>query len=215
MTETKGLLFDADGTLIDTQGIILASMRQTVNDLYGASYTDAELMQGVGTPLLDQMLHFAGGDAAQADAMVADYREHNDAIHDTGVRAFPGTKEALERLRDAGYRMGVVTSKRHKMAERGLDLCGILSFFDFLIGSDDWPEHKPDPGPILHGCHLLQLPASACAYIGDSPYDMQAGNAAGCTPYAALWGMFSADALEAEAPDHLCASMEALADQLC
>lgn len=215
MGRIKGLLFDADGTLMDTHDIILTSMRHTVNDRYGSSRTDAELMAGVGTLLLDQMLHFASGDAAKAEAMVADYREHNDAIHDAGVRAFPGVRDALQRLHDAGYAMGVVTSKRHKMAERGLELCGILPFFAFVIGSDDWPEHKPHPGPILHGCDLLQLPAQACAYIGDSPYDIQAGNAAGCTTYAALWGMFPAAALEAEHPDHACASMEALADQLC
>lgn len=209
--DVKGLLFDADGTLIDTQDIILTSMRHTVNDLYGFNSTDEELMDGVGTPLLDQMLHFAGGDAQTAEAMVADYRAHNDAIHDAGVEAFPGTKEALERLARAGYSMGVVTSKRHRMAERGLELCGILSFFDFVVGSDDWPEHKPAPGSILHGCDLLGIPAQECAYIGDSPYDIMAGRAAGCATYAALCGMFPAKTLTAEQPDHLCASMGELA----
>lgn len=214
MSQLQGLLFDADGTLIDTHDIILTSMRFTVNDLYGFARSDQELMAGVGTPLYDQMLAFANGDAAKAEAMVAAYREHNDSIHDQGVKAFPGTKDALERLQAAGYRMGVVTSKRHKMAEQGLELTGISSFFEFVIGSDDWPEHKPDPGPVLHGCNLLNLLPSQCAYIGDSPYDIQAGNAAACTTFAALWGMFPAAVLEAERPDSRCVNMHDLADQL-
>lgn len=214
MSKLRGLLFDADGTLIDTHDIILTSMRHTVSGLYGFARSDEELMAGVGTPLYDQMLVFANGDAAKAEAMVAAYREHNDSIHDQGVKAFPGVKDALKRLQAAGYCMAVVTSKRHKMAERGLELCDILSFFEFVIGSDDWPEHKPAPGPILHGCDLLNLESSQCAYIGDSPYDIQAGNAAGCVTFAALWGMFPAAALKAERPNRTCASLQDLADRL-
>lgn len=215
MSRLEGLLFDADGTLIDTHDIILASMRHTVNDLYGFDYTDEDLMHGVGTPLLDQMVALANGDMQKAESLVTDYRKHNDSIHDSGIKAFPGVKDALERLQHAGYRMGVITSKRHFMAERGLELTGILKFFEFVIGSDDWPEHKPEPGPILHGCELMDIPTKDCAYIGDSPYDIQAGKAAGCTTYAALWGMFSEEALRAEKPDHCCSSMEELAAMLC
>ena len=215
MNTLKGLLFDADGTLIDTHDIILASMRHTLNDLHGYNYTDEELMRGVGTPLLDQMLSLANCDEAEAEAIVADYRKHNGSIHDAGIKAFPGTKDALARLKNAGYKMGVVTSKRHEMAKRGLRLTGILDFFEFVIGSDDWPEHKPKPGPILHGCDLLGIVPTDAAYIGDSPYDIQAGNAAGCTTYAALWGMFSPESLEAEHPDFCCDSITQLADLLC
>lgn len=211
MSKIEGLLFDADGTLINTYDIILASMRHTVNDLYGGSFDADELMVGVGTPLYDQMLRFAGGDEGQAAQMVDDYRAHNDAIHDAGIRAFPDTKDALAELAAAGYRMGVVTSKRHHMAELGLELSGILGFFEFVIGSDDWPEHKPAPGPILHGCELLDIDPAHCAYIGDSPYDLQAGRAAGCMTIAALWGMFPPATLEDERPDRACSSLSEVA----
>lgn len=211
MSKIEGLLFDADGTLIDTYDIILASMRHTVNDLYGGSFDADELMAGVGTPLYDQMLRFADGNAEQAAQMVDDYRAHNDAIHDAGIRAFSDTKDALAELAAAGYRMGVVTSKRHQMAELGLELSGILGFFEFVIGSDDWPEHKPAPGPILHGCELLGIDPAHCAYIGDSPYDLQAGRAAGCMTIAALWGMFPPATLEDERPDRACSSLSEVA----
>lgn len=211
--ECSGLLFDADGTLIDTYDIILTSMKHTVNGSHGGTYSDAQLMERVGTPLFDQMLNFAQGDERLAERMVTEYRAHNDAIHDEGIRSFPQAREALQRLKDAGFTMGVVTSKRHKMAALGLELSGIAEFFEFVIGSDDWPEHKPAPGPILHGCDLLGLAPDACAYIGDSPFDIQAGNAAGCLTVAALWGMFPPDVLRAEHPDMECTSLMDLADR--
>lgn len=214
MQRPKALLFDADGTLMDTYGIILMSMRYTVNDVFGKDVSNEELMRGVGTPLQDQMTYFADGDEAKAEELVRIYRQHNDAIHDQGVSAFPDTATALERFHAVGYRMGVVTSKRHKMAELGLRLCGILDYFEFVIGSDDWPEHKPEPGPILHACDLMGISAEDSMYIGDSPYDIQAGNGAGCTTVAALWGMFPEDVLMAQHPDMACTSLSQLADAL-
>lgn len=214
MNDVKGLLFDGDGTLIDTYDMILRSMRKTLNDGEGMNCSDAELMVGVGTPLLDQMLHFAQGDVPRAERLVDEYRAHNDSIHDAGVRAFAGTAEALERFRAAGIPMGVVTSKRHELAERGFRLTGIFDFFDAFIAADDWPEHKPKPGPILHACDLLDLAPAQCFYIGDSPYDIQAGNAAGCRTVAVTWGMFSAELLAAEHPTFMIDSLSELADML-
>ena len=164
MNDIQGVLFDADGTLIDTYDIILTSMRYAVNDVLGCSLDDDELMAGVGTPLYDQMLHFTGGDAARATEITQIYRDHNDGVHDARIRAFGDTKAALERFQAAGIPMGVVTSKRHAMAQRGLEMSGIADHCQFLIGHDDWPEHKPAPGPILRGCELLGVaPEWPCA----------------------------------------------------
>ncbi|MEC4175010.1 HAD-IA family hydrolase [Adlercreutzia sp. R7] len=214
MNNIQGVLFDADGTLIDTYDIILASMRYTINDVLGCDLPDEALMAGVGTPLYDQMLGFAEGDEALAEHLLSTYREHNVAVHDASVRAFPDTRAALERLRAAGVPMGVVTSKRHALAQRGLDMGGIGDLFDVLIAPDDWPEHKPAPGPILRACELMGLDASHCLYVGDSPFDMQAGNAAGCATVAALWGMFPREALAAENPTMMCDSLGEMAERL-
>lgn len=110
--------------------------------------------------------------------------------------------------------MGVVTSKRHAMAQRGLEMSGIADHFQCLIGHDDWPEHKPAPGPILRGCELLGVAPECSLYVGDSPFDIQAGNAAGCATAAALWGMFPREALAAERPTFMCDSLTELADRL-
>lgn len=214
MNDIQGVLFDADGTLIDTYDIILTSMRYAVNDVLGCSLDEAELMAGVGTPLYDQMLHFTGGDAARATEITQIYRDHNDGVHDARIRAFGDTKAALERFQAAGIPMGVVTSKRHAMAQRGLEMSGIADHFQFLIGHDDWPEHKPAPGPILRGCELLGVAPECSLYVGDSPFDIQAGNAAGCATAAALWGMFPREALAAERPTFMCDSLTELADRL-
>lgn len=214
MRNVQGLLFDGDGTLIDTYDMILRSMRRTLNDGEGMALSDAELMVGVGTPLLDQMLHFTRGDVPRAERLVDEYRAHNDSIHDAGIRAFDGTAAVLERFHAAGIPLGVVTSKRHELAERGFRLTGLFDFFDVFIGADDWPEHKPKPGPILHAGELLGVAPEHCLYIGDSPYDIQAGNAAGCRTVAVTWGMFSAEALSAEHPTFMIDSLSELADML-
>ena len=169
MNAASPILFDLDGTLLDTHDMILESMQYTINEVDGQNQNDEKLMAGVGTPLLDQMLHFTAGNKTRAEELVNIYRAYNDAIHDENIHAFPGTKEALGMLAQAGCRMGVVTSKRHWLAQRGLEICGLDSFFEFLVGSDDWPEHKPAPGPILHGCELLGIAPVQCIYIGDSP----------------------------------------------
>ena len=214
MNAASPILFDLDGTLLDTHDMILESMRYTINEVDGQNQNDGELMAGVGTPLLDQMLHFTAGNKTRAEELVNIYRAYNDAIHDENIHAFPGTREALELLAGAGCRMGVVTSKRHAMAQRGLEMSGIADHFQFLIGHDDWPEHKPAPGPILRGCELLGVAPECSLYVGDSPFDIQAGNAAGCATAAALWGMFPCEVLAAERPTFMCDSLTELADRL-
>lgn len=151
MNAASPILFDLDGTLLDTHDMILESMQYTINEVDGQNQNDEKLMAGVGTPLLDQMLHFTAGNKTRAEELVNIYRAYNDAIHDENIHAFPGTKEALGMLAQAGCRMGVVTSKRHWLAQRGLEICGLDSFFEFLVGSDDWPEHKPAPARSFTG----------------------------------------------------------------
>lgn len=113
MNAASPILFDLDGTLLDTHDMILESMQYTINEVDGQNQNDEKLMAGVGTPLLDQMLHFTAGNKTRAEELVNIYRAYNDAIHDENIHAFPGTKEALGMLAQAGCRMGVVTSKRH------------------------------------------------------------------------------------------------------
>lgn len=208
-TEVRGVLFDLDGTLLDTEHLLLTSFRYTMKTVLKQVIPDERLMAKVGQPLNTQMWDFTD-DAVVHEELCRIYREFNAKVHDDLIQIFPGTVEVLAELRRRGYPLGVVTSKRHEPAVHGLASFGLQDSFDCLIGSDDWPVHKPDPGPVLHGCDLLGLSSSECVYVGDSPFDMLAGNGAGCKTVAALWGMFSESTLRAERPDYVCATIEEL-----
>ena len=212
-TRVRGVLFDLDGTLVDTYELILVSFRHTVREVLGRDYPDDVLMAKVGQPLDVQMWDFTDDEAVH-DRLRDAYRAYNAEIHDRLIKRFPGTRDAVERIIAAGLPVGVVTSKRHAPAMAALESCGISDLFDVVVGSDDWPEHKPAPGPVLRGCDLLGVVPSACAYVGDSPFDIQAGNAAGCLTVAALWGMFPEGDLAAVRPTARCASLSAVADLL-
>lgn len=197
--QIKAVIFDNDGTLVDTYDLILASFRYATEKVLGDVPSEEKLMAKVGQPLVAQVKDFTDDPALQEELLVA-YREHNLVHHDADVKLYPEIPALLSRLQEAGYLMGVVTSKRSNLASRGLEIFDVLQYFDFVIGCDECPQHKPDPAPVLMGVEELGLDPSQCIYVGDSPFDIQAANAAGCVSAAALWGMFPKDVLEAENP---------------
>ena len=159
-------------------------------------------MAKVGQPLATQMLDFArNGDEQQR--LLKAYRSHNEATHDQLVRAFPGIVDELAALRAEGFEMGVVTSKMHALAWRGLQVVGAAPYLGCLIGADDCAKHKPDPAPILLGCERMGAQPEECVYVGDSPFDIAAGNAAGCKTLAVTWGMFPEEKLVVENPTEI------------
>lgn len=209
VADIEVVLFDLDGTLIDTLDTILVSMRYATRTVLGASPSDEVLMHNVGTPLVAQMAEFGEG---HADELVRVYREHNALVHDDLVREYPGVKETLGRLQGAGYRLGIVTSKGRGQAERGLRLFGLDGYFEVLVAYDDVPVHKPDPYPVRHAAGLLGVEPGRCAYVGDSPHDVAAGLGAGCMTVAALWGVATRERLLAASPDFSAGSMQEVAE---
>lgn len=198
------VLFDLDGTLIDTVDLIRTSMRHATQVVLGRVLPDEILMKNVGVPLLVQMGDF---DAELAEELVRVYRAHNAEVHDSMVREYPGTHEALDALAESGKRLGVVTSKSRPVAMRGLDLFGLSSKFELIIASDDVRKHKPDPFPLVEAASRLGLDPTECAYVGDSPHDMNAALGAGCLSIAALWGAFPSDVLLAPGPSYAAPSI--------
>lgn len=195
----KAVLFDLDGTLLDTHDLILESFHHTVDKVLGKSFSDEDLMKKVGQPLETQMWDFTD-DPQVHEQLLQTYRSYNHEVHDECVRAFGGVADMLDAVHELGLRIGVVTSKRHALAQRGLEVCGLAQHVECLVGPDDFPAHKPDPGPVRYGCELLGFDPSECLYVGDSPFDMQAGNGAGCTTVAVTWGMFDRSVLAATSP---------------
>ena len=123
------------------------------------------------------------------------YKEHQWAHHDAMVRAFPGVPEMLDALTARGVRMAVVTSKLEPSARRSLDFLGLSRHFECVVGLEATVRHKPDPEPVRYALGRLGAGAGEAAFVGDSPHDVLAGNAAGVATVATLWGPFSREEL--------------------
>src|SRR5712691_9330927 len=201
MPRPLAVLFDLDGTLIDSIELILNSAKHAFRDRNGHVPSDAEWLTGVGIPLATMFRRYARDDA-EVDALIAKYREYQLANHDRLVRCYDEVVETVDRLRSAGHPLGVVTSKTGWLAQRGLDNVGLGSHIDVIVGCDTCEKHKPDPGPVLFALDELGYEPPDAVFVGDSIYDMKAGNAAGVTTIAALWGPFSREDLVASSPTH-------------
>lgn len=196
------LLFDLDGTLIDSIPLILASLRFALTEHGVESPDDDTLISGIGTPLRTQLFRYTP-EAAQVEAMFLTYKAHNLAHHDASIRAFEGIVEVVEALRARGAILGVVTSKMRDIARRGLEISGLSEAFPLLIGLEDTERHKPDPDPVIEALRRLSASAANATYIGDSPHDLRAGRRAGVRTVGVKWGPFPLSQLEDEAPDLL------------
>jgi pyrophosphatase PpaX len=193
----RAVLFDLDGTLIDTIELIRVSFRYATEKVLGEALPDKLTMANVGQPLRTQFEDLAPG---RADELTKVYREFNQAHHDQLAKAYPGTPEVLQTIADHGVPMGIVTSKGTEGARRGLELFGLTDFFEVIVSADDVPKHKPDPFPLRFAASAMGVPLEYCVYIGDSPHDMQAAVSGGAIAVAALWGAFSTDDVLAPGP---------------
>lgn len=195
MKPLSAVLFDLDGTLIDSIELILRSLEHTL-EAYGKPPRHREqLTSRIGIPLRTHLAVF-GDDDAEIDAMVDTYRAWNRAHHDAFVQPMDGIGGALDALAERGLRTAVVTSKLRPDAERGLALCGLAGRFEFVTSPEDTERHKPEPEPLLHACQRLGVSPLEAAYVGDSVHDMKAAVAAGTRAVGAGWGPFAPDALQ-------------------
>lgn len=197
----RGILFDLDGTLIDSLELILASYRHTMSIHLGRVPPDDAWLSTMGMPLRVQLAHFTDS-PAQNLAMFQTYVAHNQAHHERLIRLFPGMREGVVRLRDADYRLCVVTSKIRDHAIRELTIAGFDGLFDGLVTADDVQHAKPDPEPLLLGLEHIGLEARDALMVGDSVYDLEAARAAGVDSAAALWGPFRRDQLVKAGPTY-------------
>ncbi|GAB4279647.1 MAG: HAD family hydrolase [Coriobacteriia bacterium] len=196
----EAVLFDFDGTLIDTCELIRVSFRYATRVVLGEAVPDEVLTRNVGAPLIEQMEEIAPGRGRE---LVEVYREFNHAKHDELTRPFDGVEEMLRHLQGAGVPLGVVTSKGRVAVQLGVDLIGLDRFTDTVITADDVEIHKPDPHPLLVAAERLGVDIRQTMYVGDSPHDVASANAAGAVSVAALWGMFTEEQLLAASPDEL------------
>ena len=194
------VLFDLDGTLIDSIELILGSMRHAFSRCDRTVPSDDEWLTGVGIPLRTMFHRYAASDV-EIDELIAAYREHQLANHDSLVRCYDEVPETLAALARAGHPLAVVTSKGDMLAKRGLELVGIASHFETIISCDSCTRHKPHPEPVLTALERLGYEPEEALFVGDSVHDIEAGNAAGVETVAALWGPFTREQLAVARPD--------------
>ena len=200
MSAIRTVLFDLDGTLIDSIELILASYRHTLAAHGRAPVPDSEWMRGVGTPLRVQLAPWADS-PEELQALVATYRDFNLANHDRMVAAFPGVVDLVRGIRGRGLRTGVVTSKNREGTRRGLRLIGLEDAIEVLVCADDVEHPKPHPEPVQRAVTALTSEPISTLFVGDSVHDLASGRKAGVLTGAALWGPFARSDLEAGAPD--------------
>jgi len=183
------VLFDFDGTVVDSGPIILASMRHATETVLQRSYTEQELMASVGGPGLEAQMEVFG--PGRVEELVRVYRAHNEPLHET-LEIFLGIEDLLIGLRDEGRTLGLVTAKRRTTVELAFATLPIAHLFETVVAGDDTIKHKPSPEPLLLALERLGASAAEAAYVGDSPYDMQAARAAGLYAVGVTWGRIHA-----------------------
>jgi pyrophosphatase PpaX len=202
------VLFDLDGTVIDSGAIILASMQHAAKEVLGHAPPDEELMAAVGGPGLEAQMRALAPD--RVEELVTVYRAHNEPLHDTLV-CCAGMEDVLVRLRDEGRRLGIVTAKRRATVELAFAAVPLGHLFDAVVGGDETTRHKPDPDPLLLALERLDARPDDTAYVGDAPFDVRAARAAGVHSVAVTWGgIHPRERLEREEPDAIVDTAEEL-----
>ncbi len=201
MSQLQTVLFDLDGTLIDSIRLILDSYHHTLTQHNLPARSDEEWLRGVGTPLHVQFSQWHDS-PEMLEAMIATYREFNLKHHDRMVTVYPGVVEAVREIKSAGIQTGLVTSKNRQGALRGLALVGLEALMDVMVCADEVSNPKPHPEPVEKAVALLGADPARTVYVGDSIHDMHSGRAAGVKTAAALWGPFGRSHLESAGPDY-------------
>jgi pyrophosphatase PpaX len=202
------VLFDLDGTVIDSGAIILASMRHAAKEVLGLEPPEEELMAAVGGPGLEGQMRALAPD--RVEELVSVYRAHNEPLHDQLV-ACAGIDDVLVALKDEGRRLGIVTAKRRVTVELAFAQVPLAHLFETIVGGDETDRQKPDPAPLLLAAERLQADVDDCAYVGDSPFDVRAARAAGMRAVAVTWGgIHTRERLEREGPDAIVDTPEEL-----
>jgi pyrophosphatase PpaX len=193
-TQPAAVLWDLDGTLVDSIELIVAAAMNAFACRPGPSPSEAQIRNTIGRPLPTTFGPWLVDDD-DLPFLIAKYREYQLEHHDRLTSAYEGIVDAVSGLHAAGCRMAIVTSKVGFMAERALVHTGLSSYMQCVIASDSTAKHKPDPEPVRVALERLGTEPGDAVFVGDSPYDMQAARAAGVHALGVAWGAFPATAL--------------------
>lgn len=202
----RTVLFDLDGTILDSNELIYASFDYTFK-AYNYSFTMEELMEFNGPPLIES---FSKINPDQAELMVQTYLKHNHDIHNDHVKLFPDVIETLEVLKNNHIQIGIVTAKIRNSVDLGLTLTGLDQYFETIITVDDVSHPKPHPESVIKAMKELGGESSSTLMVGDNYHDILAGQNAGVRTAGVAWSSKGKDFLASYEPTYMLEDMKDL-----
>ncbi|EON74221.1 pyrophosphatase PpaX [Lysinibacillus sphaericus] len=205
----KALLFDFDGTLLNTNDLIIQTFMYILEERFPGQYSPKDCLNFIGPSLKQTISDISPG---EEDEMIAKYRAWNVLHHDELVTEYPDVVSTLEQLKSMGIKLAIVSSKRNDMIDRGLSVLGASHLFDERIGTDDVKNVKPDPEPVLLALERLGVSKEDAIMIGDNSHDVEAGHNAGVRCAGVAWSIKGADYLQQFKPEYMLQHMTDLFD---
>lgn len=203
--ELKAILFDLDGTLLDTNELIIKSFLHILNKYFPGQYERDDVLPFMGPSLHDT---FGKLNPDKVDQMVEEYRAYNIKMHDEIVEEFPGVYETVEKLANNNIKMAIVTTKKHDVAVQGLKLFNLDHFFDAVIAYDNVENTKPDPEGLYLALEKLQVEPAEAIMVGDNYHDIVGGQNAGTKTAGVAWSLKGRDFLAKYEPDYMLEKIE-------
>ncbi|WP_040204159.1 pyrophosphatase PpaX [Neobacillus jeddahensis] len=198
------VLFDLDGTLIDTNELIISTYLHTLEKYFPSKYQREDVLPFLGPTLHDV---FGNMNPDQIEEMVTDYRAYNIANHDELVKEFVGVSETVQTLKELGYKLGIVTTKRLDVTMKGLRLMKLDRFFEVIVAYDHVKKVKPDPEPIFLALEQLASTPAEAIMVGDNFHDILAGKNAGTKTAGVAWSIKGRDYVAHYEPDYMLENM--------
>jgi len=194
------LLFDFDGTLLDTNELIIQTFQYVLGNHYPGRFERIDIL-----PFLGPTLHesFDSIDPEKTEQLIVEYRAWNKSMHDELSSEFDGVSETMRLLKAAGMKMAIVSTKRTEMIMKGLELLDVEGVFDEVIAMDDVTKTKPDPEPILLALERLGSTADEALMIGDNYHDIVGGQNAGVRTAGVAWSAKGEAFLQTFNPDYM------------
>lgn len=181
------VLFDLDGTILDTNELIIRSFLHALEGHVAEDFSRDHIIPFMGAPLIEQLKRFSGLD--DVELLANKYRDKNLELHDDYVKAFEGVNEVIEKLYKAGIKLGVVTTKMRLTTDRGLKHVGIADYMGTVVTIDDVTKAKPDAEPVLKAMEALQANPKTTLMVGDSTMDIESGINAGVDTAGVAWSL--------------------------
>jgi pyrophosphatase PpaX len=203
----KALLFDFDGTLLNTNDLILDTFMHVLNERFPGQFKREDCLRFIGPSLKETFDELTPG---ETDDMIAKYQAWNLSHHDELAKGYEGVVETLTQLKEMGIKIAIVSTKKRFSLARGIELLGIGDLIEFYIGIDDVKNEKPHPEPVLLALEKLGVAKEDAMMIGDNYHDILAGQNAGVKTAGVSWSIKGADYLQTFNPDYMLKHMKDL-----